>query len=114
MEDAVRVLNVPTIVRDEAGDVEHNLAVGEGGTWDLAHAITEGKPAEIRIAAQTDLMAVAEALQILVRAFELAAALGRFKSADELALAAAADLHEHSGEPCEDCPKPKVNGSSWF
>ena len=94
MEDATQILKVPVVVRDEGGEVEHNLAVGEGGTWDLAHAITAGRPGRIEIAAQQDLVALAEALEILSRALRLAAALGKLASSDDLAKAAMVKLTE--------------------
>ena len=98
MSKAMQTLRLPKVTRDGDGEVEQNLPVGEGGTWDFVHAIHEGSEACIVVAAQTDLRAAAEALMIVVRAMELAGTLGTMPDGRLLAAAAMQAMEKEAAE----------------
>jgi hypothetical protein len=108
MSKEIQTLKIPFI---GIGD-EEALPVGKGGVWEFAHAISSGEPVRMEVAAQGSLMDVAETLATLSRALELAAALGRLATSDDLAVAVAAELHEHAGPRCDECPP--VKAATWF
>jgi hypothetical protein len=81
----MKVLRIPQTIR-VGGEVNSQIPVGKEGVWEFFQAVVEGHPAQIQVAAhQESLEDLAEALGILHRACELAAAVGRQPSVVALA-----------------------------
>jgi hypothetical protein len=106
MNEEIQTLVIHALERNKDGDPE--LPVGGSGIWEFVHAISEGAPARMVIAAQTDLATVGDAFGIMQRACELAAALGRLPDAGALAQAVkdelASEVELHGGG--HDCEAP--------